>query len=70
MGCFYVESPATRLLLKKLWTTMPPAQRAQADVFEYLVAVSSIIRPAANVFADDFFRRAHGQPYCALCQHR
>ena len=66
MGCFYVESPATRLLLKKLWTTMPPAQRAQADVFEYLVAVSSIIRPAANVFADDFVRRAHGQPYRAL----
>lgn len=66
MGCFYIESPATRLLLKKLWTTMPPAQRARADVFEYLVAVSSIIRPAANVFADDFVRRAHGQPYRSL----
>jgi error-prone DNA polymerase len=63
MGCFYVESPATRLLLKKLWTNMPPAQRAVADVFEYLVAVSSIIRPAANVFSDDFVRRAHGEPY-------
>jgi DNA polymerase III alpha subunit len=24
MGCFYVESPATRLLLKKLWAGMPP----------------------------------------------
>ena len=23
MGCFYVESPATRLLLKKLWARMP-----------------------------------------------
>ena len=45
---------------------MPPAQRARTDVFEYLVAVSSIIRPAANVFADDFVRRAHGQPYRAL----
>lgn len=66
MGCFYVESPATRLLLKKLWTTMPPTQRTRADVFEYLVAVSSIIRPAANVFADDFVRRAHGQPYRSL----
>lgn len=66
MGCFYVESPATRLLLKKLWTTMPPAQRARADVFDYLVAVSSIIRPAANVFADDFVRRAHGEPYRSL----
>lgn len=63
MGCFYVESPATRLLLKKLWTTMPPAQRTVADVFEYLVVVSSIIRPAANVFADEFVRRAHGQRY-------
>ncbi|MEP6959379.1 MAG: DNA polymerase III subunit alpha [Nitrospirota bacterium] len=65
MGCFYVESPATRLLLKKLWTAMPPARRAQADVFEYLVVVSSIIRPAANVFADEFVRRAHGQRYRA-----
>jgi len=63
MGCFYVESPATRLLLKKLWAGMPPAKRAQADVFEYLVVVSSIIRPAANVFADEFVRRAHGHRY-------
>jgi error-prone DNA polymerase len=63
MGCFYVESPATRLLLRKLWTNMPPAQRAVADVFEYLVAVSSIIRPAANVFSDDFVRRAHAESY-------
>lgn len=66
MGCFYVESPATRLLLKKLWTTMPAAQRAQADNFEYLTIVSSIIRPAAHRFADDFIRRAHGHPYHAL----
>lgn len=66
MGCFYIESPATRLLLKKLWTGMPPARRAQADVFEYLVVVSSIIRPAANVFADEFVRRAHGRPYTSL----
>ena len=60
MGCFYVESPATRLLLKKLWGGMPPERRAIADVFEYLVVVSSIIRPAANVYADEFVRRAHG----------
>jgi len=66
MGCFYVESPATRLLLKKLWVGMPPAQRAVTDVFEYLVVVSSIIRPAANVFADEFVRRAHGQRYQSL----
>jgi error-prone DNA polymerase len=66
MGCFYVESPATRLLLKKLWTGMPLARRAQADVFDYLVIVSSIIRPAANVFVDEFVRRAHGHPYRSL----
>jgi len=45
---------------------MPPARRAQADVFEYLVVVSSIIRPAANVFADEFVRRAHGHRYKPL----
>lgn len=66
MGCFYVESPATRLLLKKLWGGMPPVRRAVADVFEYLVVVSSIIRPAANVFADEFVRRAQGQRYQSL----
>ncbi len=66
MGCFYVESPATRLLLKKLWAGMPPNRRVVTDVFEYLVVVSSIIRPAANVFADEFVRRAHGQRYQSL----
>jgi error-prone DNA polymerase len=60
IGCFYIESPATRLLLKKLWTGMPPHRRAQADVFEYLVIVSSLIRPAANRFIQKFIRRAHG----------
>ena len=66
MGCFYVESPATRLLLTKLWGGMPRTQRAQADVFDYLVVVSSIIRPAANVLADEFIRRAHGRRYSSL----
>ena len=66
MGCFYVESPATRLLLKKLWTTMPQDRRAMADDFEYLTIVSSIIRPAAHVFADEFIRRVHGRPYRPL----
>ena len=63
MGCFYVESPATRLLLRKLWGGMTPERRAVADVFEYLVVVSSLIRPAANTFTEDFIRRAHGEPY-------
>ncbi|MEX2490625.1 MAG: DNA polymerase III subunit alpha [Nitrospirales bacterium] len=66
IGCFYIESPATRLLLKKLWTGMPAHRRAQADVFEYLVIVSSLIRPAANRFIQQFVRRAHGQTYCPL----
>lgn len=63
MGCFYVESPATRLLLRKLWAGMPPDRREAADVFEYLVVVSSLIRPAANTFVDEFVRRAHGERY-------
>ena len=47
MGCFYVESPATRLLLQKV---------GMGD-FETLVAVSSIIRPAANKIANEWVRR-------------
>ncbi len=62
MGCFYVESPATRLLLKKLWGGMPPDRAARLDVFEYLVIVSSLVRPAANRFVDEFIRRAQGAP--------
>ncbi len=63
MGCFYVESPATRLLLKKLWGGMPVDRRAVADVFDYLVVVSSLIRLAANTFTEEFVRRAHGHRY-------
>jgi error-prone DNA polymerase len=66
MGCFYVESPATRLLLKKLWRGMPGPLKVKADVFEYLTIVSSLIRPAANHFIDEFLRRAHGQPHPPL----
>lgn len=66
IGCFYIESPATRQLLKKLWTRMPGMRRAQADVFEYLVIVSSLIRPAANRFIREFVRRAHGGTYQPL----
>ena len=47
MGCFYVESPATRLLLQKV---------GMGD-FETLVAVSSIIRPAANKIANEWVVR-------------
>lgn len=63
IGCFYIESPATRLLLRKLWRGMPPDRLAVADVFEYLVMVSSLVRPAAITFVHDFVRRTHGHPY-------
>ncbi len=59
IGCFYIESPATRLLLRKLWTGMPPSRLAVADVFDYLVMVSSLVRPATNPFVEKFIRRAH-----------
>jgi len=60
IGCFYIESPATRLLLRKLWSGMPSDLLASADVFDYLVMVSSLVRPAAITFVNDFIRRAHG----------
>ncbi|MDF0668639.1 MAG: DNA polymerase III subunit alpha [Nitrospira sp.] len=59
IGCFYIESPATRLLLRKLWLGMPPHRRAVTDVFEYLVMVSSLVRPATIPFVEEFIRRAH-----------
>ncbi|MGQ0809691.1 MAG: DNA polymerase III subunit alpha [Nitrospiraceae bacterium] len=63
IGCFYIESPATRLLLKKLWSGMPAHLLARADVFEYLVMVSSLVRPATNPFIEEFIRRAQGASY-------
>jgi error-prone DNA polymerase len=66
IGCFYIESPATRLLLRKLWNGMPPNRLAAADVFEYLVMVSSLVRPAAITFVNDFIRRAHGHSHRPL----
>lgn len=50
MGCFYIESPAMRLLQKK----------AATGDFEQLVLQSSIIRPAANDFVREYVRRLHG----------
>jgi DNA polymerase-3 subunit alpha/error-prone DNA polymerase len=50
MGCFYIESPATRLLQKK----------AGVGDFEHMVIHSSIIRPAANRFIQEYIRRLHG----------
>ncbi len=50
MGCFYIESPATRLL----------QQKARVGDFKHLVIHSSIIRPAANEFIREYVRRLHG----------
>ncbi len=56
LGVFYIESPATRLLLRKM---------GHAD-FEDLVAASSIIRPAANRYASLFVERLRGKSWEAL----
>ncbi len=50
MGCFYIESPAMRLL----------QQKAGSGDYEQLVIQSSIIRPAANEFVREYVRRLHG----------
>jgi error-prone DNA polymerase len=50
MGCFYIESPATRLL----------QQKAQRGDYEHVVIHSSIIRPAANQWIHEYLRRLHG----------
>ncbi len=50
MGCFYIESPAMRLL----------QQKAGVGDFDHLVIHSSIIRPAANEFIQEYIRRLHG----------
>jgi DNA polymerase-3 subunit alpha/error-prone DNA polymerase len=53
MGCFYIESPAMRLL----------QQKSGVGDFEHLVIHSSIIRPAANEFIREYVRRLHGGPW-------
>ncbi len=50
MGCFYIESPAMRQL----------HQKAGRGDFEHLVIHSSIIRPAANTYIQEYLRRLHG----------
>ena len=56
IGIFYVESPATRQLLKKM----------KRGNFENLIIASSIIRPAANRYVRAFVERLHGKPYRPL----
>ncbi len=64
MGCFYIESPATRQLLKKMWSDNPRGE--DCDLFEHLVMASSIIRPAANAFIREFVFRMHGKSWKPL----
>lgn len=56
MGVFYVESPAMRQLQKKT---------SKGD-FKHLVIHSSIIRPAANRFINEYIDRLHGKPWKPL----
>ncbi|PKL05978.1 MAG: DNA polymerase III subunit alpha, partial [Spirochaetae bacterium HGW-Spirochaetae-9] len=56
MGVFYVESPAMRLLQIKT---------GKGD-FEHLVIHSSIIRPAANTYIDEYVDRLKGKPWKAF----
>ncbi|MBE0596792.1 MAG: DNA polymerase III subunit alpha, partial [Desulfuromonadales bacterium] len=66
IGCFYVESPSIRLVLRRMWGEEPaPAARA-ADPFEQLVMVSSLIRPAANRYVNEFIARLRGKPWQPL----
>ena len=53
MGCFYIESPAMRLL----------HQKAGNGDFDHLVIHSSIIRPAANTYIQAYLERLHGAPW-------
>ncbi len=56
IGVFYVESPAMRQLQRKT---------GKGD-FEHLVIHSSIIRPAANVYINEYIRRLRGGSYQPL----
>lgn len=50
MGVFYVESPAMRRLLRM----------ADQGAYHHLIALSSVIRPAANPFILEYVRRLNG----------
>jgi error-prone DNA polymerase len=66
IGCFYLESPSVRLLLRKIWSSTAPRQTFNCDVFEVLVQASSIIRPAANSFIQEYVARMQGKPWAHL----
>jgi len=56
MGCFYIESPAMRLLQRKT---------GKGD-YAHLVIHSSIIRPAANEYITEYVARLRGKPWQPL----
>jgi len=66
MGCFYIESPATRQLLARMWGPNPSPRVLRCDLFEHLVMASSIIRPAANAWILEFVARMRGKPWKSL----
>lgn len=53
MGVFYVESPAMRQL----------QQKTKFGDFDHMIIHSSIIRPAANKFINEYVERLHGKKY-------
>ncbi|WP_136523712.1 DNA polymerase III subunit alpha [Geomonas ferrireducens] len=63
IGCFYLESPSVRLLLRKIWSSTAPPETFDADLFEVLVQASSIIRPAANSFIQEYVSRMQGKKW-------
>ncbi|MBS0175519.1 MAG: DNA polymerase III subunit alpha [Nitrospira sp.] len=56
IGVFYVESPATRILQTRV---------GRGD-FEHLTIHSSLIRPAANRWIDEYVKRTKGEPFDAI----
>jgi len=66
IGCFYLESPSIRLLLRKIWSDTAPPETFALDVFEVLVQASSIIRPAANSFIQEYLARLQGKSWTHL----
>ncbi|MBU5614168.1 DNA polymerase III subunit alpha [Geomonas azotofigens] len=66
IGCFYLESPSVRLLLRKIWSSTAPAETFAIDLFEVLVQASSIIRPAANCFIQEYIARMQGKKWAHL----
>jgi len=66
IGCFYLESPSIRLLLRKIWSSTAPPETFALDIFEVLVQASSIIRPAANSFIQEYLARMQGKSWSHL----